>query len=49
VNHEDAGQMFHMGWQINQIAQMHNSTREQVIAAIRQFVRQEREALKGLK
>jgi hypothetical protein len=49
VNPEDAGQMFNMGWQIDQIAQMHNSTREQVIAAIRQFVRQEREELKRLK
>lgn len=49
MNPEDAGQMFNMGWQIDQIAQMHNSTREQVIAAIRQFVRQEREELKRLK
>jgi hypothetical protein len=49
VNPVDAGQMFNMGWQIDQIAQMNSSTREQVIAAIRQFVRQEREELKRLK
>jgi hypothetical protein len=49
VNPEDAGQKFNMGWQIDQIAQMHNSNREQVIAAIREYVRQEREGLKRLK
>jgi hypothetical protein len=25
VNPEDVGQMFNMGWQIDQIAQIHNS------------------------
>jgi uncharacterized protein (DUF433 family) len=49
VNPEDAGQMFNMGWQIDQIAEMHNSNREQVIAAIREYVRQERAELKRLK
>jgi hypothetical protein len=49
VNPEDAGQMFNMGWQIDQIAQMRNSTREQVITAIREYVRQERAELKRLK
>ena len=49
MNPEDAGQMLNMGWQIDQIAEMHNSSREQVIAAIREYVRQERLELKRLK
>jgi uncharacterized protein (DUF433 family) len=49
MNPETAAGMLNMGWQIDQIAQMHNSTWEQVIAAIREYVRQERKELKRLK
>jgi uncharacterized protein (DUF433 family) len=49
VNPETAAGMLNMGWQIDQIAEMHNSNREQVIAAIREYVRQEGAELKRLK
>jgi|HubBroStandDraft_6_1064221.scaffolds.fasta_scaffold449528_3 uncharacterized protein (DUF433 family) len=49
MNPETAAGMLNMGWQIDQIAEMHNANREQVIAAIREYVRQERAELDRLK
>jgi hypothetical protein len=45
MNHETAAGILNMGRQIDQIAQMHNSNREQVTAAIRECARRERAEL----
>jgi uncharacterized protein (DUF433 family) len=46
---EDAAQMLNIGWQIPDIPRHLKVTNEQVIAAIREHVRQEREELRQAK
>ena len=46
---EDAAQMLNIGWQIADIARHLNATNAQVIAAIHEHVRKEREELRQAK